>query len=261
MSEPRAEPECTAEFSDIVTQWSLVLVAHQGSATLAGRARNELVLKYRRAIRGYLGAILQDDHAADELAQDVVLRLLSGDFASATPEKGRFRNYLKVAVRNMARSYWHARKRDPTTGLDAAGLAVAADETHDDFLWDQDWRTNVLHSAWAALKQHELGTRGNVFHTLLRLRSENPELDSLELARRLTEQTGTAYTAANVRQQLRRAKFRFAQLVVEEVARSLDWPVPEEVEQELVDLGLIKYVRDFLPPDWKTKGELRDVPE
>ena len=53
----------------------------------------------------------------------------------------------------------------------------------------------------------------------------------------------------------------FAQLVVEEVARSLDWPVPEEVEQELVDLGLIKYVRDFLPPDWKTKGELRDVPE
>jgi len=97
-----------------------------------------------------------------------------------------------------------------------------------------------------------------MFHTILKLRSENPELNSAALAQRLTEQTGTNYTAANVRQQLHRAKFRFAQFLVQEVGNSLDWPIPDEVEEELIDLGLIKYVRDFLPDDWKTSGEMRE---
>src|SRR4029077_16105146 len=106
MSDPLTDNQSTEDFAGIATQWSLVLLAHHGPISAAGEARNELVLKYRRAIRAYLGAMLRDDHAADELTQDAVMRLLSGDFAGATPEKGRFRNYLKVAVRNMARTYW-----------------------------------------------------------------------------------------------------------------------------------------------------------
>jgi RNA polymerase sigma factor (sigma-70 family) len=259
MSSPQSESQSTEDFGGIATQWSLVLLAHQGSVSAAGPARNELVLKYRRAIRAYLGAMLRDDHAADELTQEVILRLLSGDFAGATPEKGRFRNYLKVAVRNMARSYWQERQRRAATAVDAAELAVAASEdSTDDTVWDYDWRSALLNSTWVALRQFESSSPGNVFHAVLKLRSEFPDFNSTELAQRLSEQTGTTYTASNVRQQLRRAKFRFAQLLVQEIASSLDWPLPDEVEQELVDLGLIKYVREFLPADWKESGQLRD---
>jgi RNA polymerase sigma-70 factor (ECF subfamily) len=260
MSDSEREHRSTEDFSGIATRWSLVMLAHRGTVTSAGPARNELVLKYRRAIRAYLGAMLRDDHAADELTQEVVLRLLTGAFASAAPEHGRFRNYLKVAVRNMARSYWQSRLRDGTSAVDPATIAVAKEDAADDPVWDYDWRSAVLHAAWGSLKKFEQANAGNVFYSVLKLRSENPELNSTALAQLLGEQTGTKCTAANVRQQLHRAKFRFAQLLVEEVAHSLDWPLPDEVEQELIDLGLIKYVRDYLPTDWKNSGELRELP-
>lgn len=260
MSDPEREHRSTEDFSGIATRWSLVMLAHRGTVTSAGPARNELVLKYRRAIRAYLGAMLRDDHVADELTQEVVVRLLSGTFAAADPERGRFRNYLKVAVRNMARAYWQNRLRDRASAVDPATLAVAKEDAVDDPVWDYDWRSTVLHSTWGALKKFEQANTGNVFYSVLKLRSENPELNSTALAQLLGAQTGTTYTAANVRQQVHRAKFRFAQLLVEEVAHSLDWPLPDEVEQELIDLGLIKYVREYLPPDWKMSGELRESP-
>lgn len=261
MSDVPADDSPTEDFSGIATRWSLVLLANRGTVTSAGPARNELVMKYRRAIRAYLGAVLRDDHAADELTQDVVLRLLRGDFGSATPEKGSFRNYLKVAVRNMARTYWQRRLRGAAVPLDEDAIVVAGEDAADDPVWDYDWRTAVLHAAWGALRDHDAATPGCVYYQVLKLRSENPELTSGALAQRLSEATGTNYTAANTRQQLHRARFRFAELLVREVAHSLDWPLPDAVEQELIDLGLIKYVRDYLPPDWKRSGELRESPE
>jgi hypothetical protein len=39
----------------------------------------------------------------------------------------------------------------------------------------------------------------------------------------------------------------FAQLLVEEVAKTLDQASPSDVEEELTDLGLMTYVRDYLP--------------
>lgn len=257
MSETHTEHQSTEDFAGIATQWSLVLEAHRGTVSQAGPARNELVLKYRSAIRAYLGSILRDDHAADDLTQELVVRLLNGDFAGATPEKGRFRNYLKVAVRNTARSYWQSRQRHAAAG-DPAEIAAPREEQADDTVWNYDWRATLLHAVWKSLRNHERTHPGNVFHTLLRLRVDNPEWSSTALAERLAEETGTPYTAPNVRQQLHRAKFKFAQLLVEEIAHSLDWPFPEEVEQELIDLGLIKYVREFLPDDWKKSGQLRE---
>jgi RNA polymerase sigma-70 factor (ECF subfamily) len=257
MSNPHAIPS-TSDFSAIATQWSLVMMAHRGTVTSAGPARNELVIKYRRAIRAYLGAVLRNDHDADELTQEVILRLLSGHFAGASPEKGRFRNYLKTAVRNLVHTHWQQRQREAAVDLDSADVAAAVDEHEEETLWNYDWRCTVLHSAWAALRKHEESHLGNSFYTVLRLRSENPELNSNALARRMEQTTGQVWNAANVRQQLRRARFYFAQLLVEEVAHSLDFPIPDAVEEELNDLGLMKYVRAFLPPDWKERGELRD---
>ena len=48
-------------------------------------------------------------------------------------------------------------------------------------------------------------------------------------------------------------------LLTEEIARCLDDPTPERVEEELAESGLLEYVRDFLSPAWRTRGELRDA--
>lgn len=90
-----------ARLEDINTRWSLLRLAHQSAVSQAGPARETLVLAYARAIRSYVGAIVRDSGDADELAQEVLVRILRGDFSGADPRRGRFRDLLKVAVRNQ----------------------------------------------------------------------------------------------------------------------------------------------------------------
>jgi hypothetical protein len=129
----------------IPTQWNLLRIAHRNSVTGAGAARNALVLRYAAAIRNYVGALVKNDHDADEVAQVVVIRLLRCKFASASPERGSFRRMLMVATHN-----------------------------------------------------------------------------------------------------------------IEEIALGFDDPTPEQVEDELIETGLMPYVQDLLPADWRTRGELNE---
>ena len=57
-------------------------------------------------------------------------------------------------------------------------------------------------------------------------------------------------TPEAARQQLRRARVKFAELLIEEIADGLEDASPDDVEEELAALGLMDYVRD-LPPDWR----------
>ena len=70
----------------IQTRWSLIRNAHlAGQPESASEARRLLVLRYAPAIRRYLGGIVRNDEDDDELSQDVMLRLMRGDFGGAGP--------------------------------------------------------------------------------------------------------------------------------------------------------------------------------
>jgi DNA-directed RNA polymerase specialized sigma24 family protein len=244
-------PDAQTRLDEITTQWSLLRRAHQGPA---GAARNTLALRYAGAIRGYVGALLQDSQDADELSQEVLVRILHGDFAGATPERGRFRDLLKVAVRNMVRTWWGRKQRRASVPLDLGQVpAPEGDELPGEAEWVSTWQKNVLKMTWDAMESYEFSHPGTIAWTLLRLRADHTDDDLGRLASRLQAATGRAFRPAALRQQLRRSRLRFAQLLIEELARGLDDPTPERVE-----VGLMEYVRDFLPPDWRTRGELRE---
>jgi len=48
----------------------------------------------------------------------------------------------------------------------------------------------------------------------------------------------------------------FAQLLLREVEQTLDGPTPQQLEEELVEIGLMRHVRDFLPEDWRTRTQI-----
>jgi RNA polymerase sigma factor (sigma-70 family) len=243
----------------MTTRWSLVRRAHQASILSAGQARNELVLRYSSAIRSYVRAILQDDARADELAQDAVVRLLSGDFAGADPNRGRFRDLLKVSVRNMARNHWEKENRRRPAAVNIDEIAGAT-QASDDSAWIAGWRQNALDLTWSALESFERSQPGSSAVSMLRLRARFPEASSEELVKRLAEKTGKSITPEALRQQLRRARVKFAELLIEEIADGLENSTPDDVEEELAALGLIDYVRDLLPADWKERqsGKAKD---
>lgn len=249
-------PDRGDRLDNIDTRWSLMRLAHVSAVGQAGPARETLVLRYAPAIRGYVGAMVRDEGDADELSQEIVMKMLRGDFAGADPKRGRFRDFLKVAVRNQVRTFLGKKQR--RTGKDLDLDLFAGDEPADP-AWDEKWQSTVLANTWAALEHYQRTHRGSVAHTVLKLRVDHPDDDSPQQAERLSKAVGKAYNAAAARQQLHRARLRFAQMLLEEVSRSLDEPTPERVQEELVALGLMEYVREFLPPDWTTTGELNET--
>ncbi len=210
------------------------------------RSANALVLRYQPAIRRYVRAMVTQAQDAEDLAQDVLVRLLSGDFAGADPQRGRFRDLLKLAIRNMVRNYWTRQKRRRTADLDADQLAGAEDDA-DDAAWTSAWRRSVLDLAWNALKQQDRNRPNISAYAVLRLRTQYPDDSSEQLAARLAEKVGEPIRADAVRQRLRRATIQFADLLIAEIARGLENPTPERIEEELVALGLIEFLRDVLP--------------
>ncbi len=236
----------------IETQWSMVRRAHQGTMTTGGEAKNALIMRYSPAVRSYIRAMTGSDTEADELSQEVVIRILKGDFAGADPNRGRFRDLLKVAVRNMVRNHWAKENRRRPVDIDQVHTDEVGEEHTQEDPWLDSWRYNVLELAWAALKNYEEQREGRIAYTVLKLRAEHPTVDSESLAGKLSEVTGKTYRADTTRQQLRRARIRFAEFLVEEIAQGLEQSDPNRIQEELIALGLYENIRDVLPEQWKS---------
>lgn len=218
----------------------------------------KVVMRYARAVRRYIGGIIRDKDEADDVSQDLMTEILHQGFARKHPDRGRFRDYLKAAARNVALGRLRKRGRTAGADIDIAALPDDADPgcAAEDRNWVAHWQTCVLEMAWKGLEMHQFRTAGNRFHTALRLTVDFPQDDSEALAGRLSKIVGHPVRADAFRKVLSRARRKFAELLLDEVRRTLENPTPERLEDELIDIGLLDYVKDFLPPDWRTRGEL-----
>lgn len=230
----------------ISTLWSLVCRANQGPAEAANAARQQLLQRYGDAVRRYLRAVLHDADAADEVFQEFALQLVHGDLRGADPERGRFRNFVKGTLFHLIADYRKQQRKWPGP-LPDEGAALAANpaDLESDRQFVESWCDELLAHAWAALAEIDAGT-GQPFYAVLRFRADHPELRSPQMAEQLTAQLGRPFTAAGVRQALHRAREKFADLLVDEVTHALDNPTAEQLEQELVELGLLDYCRPAL---------------
>jgi RNA polymerase sigma-70 factor (ECF subfamily) len=224
----------------------MVLEAKQGPAARA-TAQEQLMERYSGAVYSYLLGIVRDTHTADDLAQEFALRFLRGDFRRADPQRGRFRNFLKTAVLNLVTDHHRRQKARPQfIAPDSPEPAANAESTSDlDRQFVDSWRHELVARAWEAL-EHEQQRSDQPFYTVLRCRSNHPELRSAQLAAELSRQLGKPVTDNWVRQVLHRARKLFADHLLDDVMQSLDNPSPEQVEEELVELGLLEYCRPAL---------------
>ena len=230
----------------IQTRWSLIRSAHlTGQPESVGEARRLLVMRYAPAIRRYLGGIVRNDDEADELSQDIMLRLMRGDFGGADPGRGRFRDLLKTALRNMVRSSWQKSGRRKTVAAEL-DLLEDKEDASIDAEWTQQWRKAVLDQTWNRMLAEEGGKPGAAYHAL-KLKTELPDISSEILAERLSAKTGTTIRADNSRQILKRARVRFAAHLLDEVRAGMESESDDRLQEELAALGLLELVRDYLP--------------
>ena len=235
------QPAADERLSRIDTHWTVVFRAHdpEGGATAD---RHRLILRYSAAVYRYLCGAVRDPDTAADLCQEFAVRFLRGDFRRADPDRGRFRDYVKRVLVNLVNDHHRSRQAGPLPlAADAAAPELPSDE---DFLGG--WRQSVLDQTWKALAE-----ANPTFYAVLRLRVEAPDMPSPEMADRLTAELGRPMTAENVRKSVQRAHTKFADLLVDQVADSLDAPSPAELEDELQALDLLRFCRSVLE---KRKG-------
>jgi RNA polymerase sigma-70 factor (ECF subfamily) len=212
----------------------------------------QFVLRYARAVRGYVGALIKNTHDSEDVVQEFLMKTVRQPFTPEQIQRGRFRDYLKAVLRNAAITHLRrsARRPDSVTGryeFIAAEVDDAADHQ-----WVTEWRDCLLRRAWQALELHENAAPEGIAYTALRLAADYPEESSASLAARAAALSGREVGVDAFRKQLSRARRHFAQMIVDEVRQTLENDRAEDVVLELCDLGLMEFVRDFLPEPFRS---------
>jgi hypothetical protein len=193
-----------------------------------------------------MGMVRQPDRA-EELTQQFAVRFLHGDFQErACPEKGRFRDFLKRCLRNMVNDMQRQGRARPQAQLNEEQIP---DANHPDGLSDDNFeaacRAERLTQTWQRLKVAE-EEGGPPLFTVLKMKTDDPQLRSAVMAERLSAELGTPTTAVAVRKNLERARAQFADFLIDEVLQSLPSEERDSLEQELSDLKLLEYCRGAL---------------
>jgi len=232
--------------SELSTQWTMLFQAHHGTPEQVNDALRLMMLRYSGAVHRYLLKTVGDPDEAQELDQEFALRFLKGGFLKYDPNVGRFRDYVKGAVRNLMIDY-HRRKgktRRLDTEMEMAVVGASGLEDLDERIIDA-WRDDLLDRAWNALADFEKRT-GQPYHTVLRFKVTHPEDTSAQMAETLAPKLGRPLSPGACRQLLQRAREKWAGSLIDEVKVSLKEPTRDNVEEELADLRLLHLCKPVL---------------
>lgn len=248
---PDESNELVSHLSRIETLWSVVRRAHEAPTSESSHhqatAQRQLLDQYGTAIRRYLLAAIKDANQADDIFQEFALKFVRGEFRKADPQRGKFRFYVKTVLHNLIRDY--KRKNTRLAQLEDADAEVDASSTAEidqqEELFLIEWREDLLARTWDALEQSAASGKSQYF-SVLTLRVQNPASSYEQLASQLSEIVGKPLTNASARVLVHRAREKFARLLIDQVANSLDNPALDQVEQELAELRLLDYCRDLI---------------
>jgi RNA polymerase sigma-70 factor (ECF subfamily) len=216
------------------TRWSLVL-GTRGNSIECESALAALCRIYRPPVLAYIRGRGHAD--AEDLTQaffEQVLRL--GTFSAADPGRGRFRIFLRVAVKNFLINEGAAAQAARRGGgraplpIDEHVENIADDAGSPEAAFERAWATTVLREALTRL-EHEADAAGKreLFNALKPFLLEPPDRDSYsKVADRLGQRRNTIAVA------IHRLRTRLHALVREELAETVDDDA--EVDAEIAHL-------------------------
>jgi RNA polymerase sigma-70 factor (ECF subfamily) len=212
------EPPGPRDFA--TTHWSLVVAARpdEASETRARKALEELCRAYWYPLYAFVRYRGYSAEDAQDLTQAFFARIIeTGGFASADPERGRFRSYLLGAMKHFLANEWHrarTQKRggqvqviewdalDPETRY--AGASTQADDP--EHLFDREWALETISGALQCLRDEMVKAgKGEQFDALKGSLTGEGDLPREEIAGRLEMSEGAVKVAVHrLRQRYRK---------------------------------------------------------
>jgi RNA polymerase sigma factor (sigma-70 family) len=221
------------------THWSVVLAAREGQASQASQALETLCRTYWYPLYVFVrrqGFSVED---AQDLTQEFFARLLRRDFLrTVAREKGRFRSFLLVSLKNFLATEW---RRGQTAKRGGGQSLISWDELqaegryqHEPMteatpeeLYDQRWALTAIEQAMGRLRE-EFVTAGKA-EQFERLKPWLSNPGSRAEYAAVAGQWGMTASAVSVA--VHRLRRRFAELLRSVVAHTV--PSPDEIEAEV----------------------------
>jgi RNA polymerase sigma factor (sigma-70 family) len=223
----------------VTTRWSVVLKVQNKESPESKDALETLCQVYWYPVYALVRGSGYAPHDAQDLTQAFYARLLAKDYLRVvTPDKGRFRTFLRMALKRFLAQEWqrlHAQKRGghaPHLSFDAElaehrFLRETTVTLTPDRIYDRRWALTLLDQAMTRLEREYIEAGKT---TLLRqlqphLTTKQGSIPYPEIAAALQTTEGAARVAVH------RLRKRFRELFREAIADTVSGP--EQVEPEL----------------------------
>ncbi|HOX55779.1 MAG TPA: sigma-70 family RNA polymerase sigma factor [Candidatus Paceibacterota bacterium] len=223
----------------VTTHWSVVLQAQDKASAGSDEALDTLCRTYWYPLYAFVRASGYPPHAAQDLTQEFFARLLSKDYLRAVdPGKGRFRTFLRMALKRFLANEWDRLSAQKRGGLQthlSFDTSLAEERFQDerggaltpDRIYDRRWALTLLTEALGRLEREHssAGKAGEWDHLEPHLMQDRSALPYAEIASRLQTTEGAARVA------LHRLRKRFREIFRETIANTV--ADPAEVESEM----------------------------
>ncbi len=238
------EPHIT----DITTEWTIFSIAAKPDSVAARFAKQKLFERYANAVHRYACVVLGDQNLADDVLQDFALKVLRGDFSHASPSKGKFRHYLKTALRHMIQRHQTQRAGAPVMFPEnydgpAVDAPPMAEQEEEDRVF---WRNEFINRAWERLVAEERHRNHDIPYDILLKYRYRHKPSSAEAAAYFSRKLGRPISLGKIRGARHEARQFLKKALMEEVAHTLEVPSMENIREELMDLGLHRWLDDHI---------------
>jgi DNA-directed RNA polymerase specialized sigma24 family protein len=220
------------------TRWSVVLAAKDKTSPACDQALETLCRTYWYPLYAFVRGSGYSPHDAQDLTQEFFARLLAKDYLRLVePEKGRFRTFLRMALKRFLaneKGRAGAAKRGggrphlafDTTMAEERFLEERADALSPDFIYDRRWALTLLGQTMERLAgEYTAAGKAAEFERLKpHLTAERGAIPYAAIAADMGATEGAARVA------LHRLRKRFRELFRHVIAETVS--SPQEVAQE-----------------------------
>ncbi|MBF0243958.1 MAG: sigma-70 family RNA polymerase sigma factor [Planctomycetes bacterium] len=229
------------------THWSIIEKAADRNHPESKTALNALCETYWKPVYGYIFFQNRNPHEAADLTQFFFSRVIEKNFfGAADRNKGRFRAYLRVAVKNFLHSHNKSKCALKRGGgryhisLDAfreqfPDLIEPSNEMTSEMLFDIQWARTILANVLELLAKYYRDKSLDTLFSKLRpfLMGESGAITYKQMALELGSSEGA------VKMSVTRMRKKLKKILREEIARTVADPaqIDEEIEHLMAVLG------------------------
>ena len=144
--------------------------------------------------------------------------------------------------------YYRRAQRDVRFGSGQEVEDIGAESIQTDSLdnnFTLAWRSSLLETAWNRLQRLQLQT-SKPYYLVLRARVDHPEMTTRQLYDHLQTASDGMPKESSFRVFLHRARKRFAAILLDLIKESIDDPSLEDIEMELIELGLHHFCKPMI---------------